>query len=221
VYLPQTVDKLFIEIPVFQDGRLPPHVLFCPFFAAVRRAYAPYMVKYLRSDSPAADAGKRLPSWLAAYLLKLHPYVHDPVLRVAARNHARGALDLLGGIVQVFAKRLDTDPFLTVELRNRLAEMLYKWTEGGVVSPAIPTPVAVVLIGDTAQKRELAAKRLEMGKWNTCSHPLCTNKGDLKKCSRCHAARYCSLEHQREHWSFRKDPQKYPPHKLCCHKTAW
>ncbi|EJD41221.1 hypothetical protein AURDEDRAFT_138760 [Auricularia subglabra TFB-10046 SS5] len=53
-------------------------------------------------------------------------------------------------------------------------------------------------------------KRNKVGEGLQCAFPTCDREENLKKCSKCETAKYCSTEHQRAHWSLHK--QMVPSH---------
>lgn len=57
-------------------------------------------------------------------------------------------------------------------------------------------------------KQGKKSKRHVQKKARSCDYPECGNTEcalkDLKKCSRCNAVYYCSVEHQKLHWKEHK-----------------
>jgi len=227
-YLPATVDnflnKKIADSGVFAGNKLMMDeiVLNNAYLEMlVYMQYSPYFSKFLHSSPD----GKRLSQTFAERFAALGPtwdrnISHPPKDRPDGyyESVTRSSVGLLSTICAAFAKEADQDSVIHSGTRDTLIPMCTRWAtlyKGEPLGEASSRAARVL-----AQEPDIleAAHRVrrQMKNWNVCSMPKCNNKSTLKACGRCQTVRYCSVDHQRQHWGL-----KTLPHKNYCYATEY
>lgn len=195
----------------------------------------PYFFKFMRTKNPevielrksmgailARRLAARAPVWEAA-LRPGGPRANYP-LEEYRMDSPFPSVDCATGCTQLLCTLLCYESRADLEalaaepaIRDTLVPILHAWAT---------RYRGRCLLGDTAMRCEMiltlnplwlmmAAKMRKdnkVGEGLQCAYPLCNKEENLKKCSKCETAKYCSAEHQRAHWR---------DHKAMCFQTVF
>jgi len=194
----------------------------------VQIQHIPYFVKYLRSNTPLAIPGKRLPSVLAQRLLDLAPYLDLRMRTGPAPQFFEGTtvacIQVLSTLLTIFVKVPDQNDVVGEEVRQGLLLWLPNWGHSTTSSDELKEMCMTTwfqLSPAVDMKREFKSMRRTLKNLDQCALPICSVKDDCKICAKCKTVSYCSVEHQRAHWNV---PWPYTiglPHKEFCHETQY
>ncbi|KAF9016094.1 hypothetical protein BDZ89DRAFT_1075893 [Hymenopellis radicata] len=225
-YLPATIERA-LDVPPHNSPRAVTSDIIADMglingylIMLVALQHIPYLTQYL-------NTGKRLAAVLAERLVDLSPRWNDSMRRRDSRsnqasndgadyNHEAGnVVQLLGSLCTVYIKE-KKDKVIPAPIRERLLPLLTDWARRyrndflGVVSLRL-----YQILTDPAFKPDVKKMRSRFKNWEVCALPTCNATQNLKACSR-----YCSADHQREHWTYNKG-FVIVNHKQMCHKTEY
>ncbi|KDQ63615.1 hypothetical protein JAAARDRAFT_203033 [Jaapia argillacea MUCL 33604] len=114
----------------------------------------------------------------------------------------------------------ESEQVLPQPLVDRLVVKIRNWERVFASIPDMdPLPRAIGLLRrqpswlrDGKQVRGEMERKLRACNLPGCRVPYVPGNDTLQQCSRCKTARYCSQDHQRQHWV---------PHKQLCHRPVW
>ncbi|KAJ7119564.1 hypothetical protein C8R44DRAFT_788408 [Mycena epipterygia] len=232
LYLPATVDR-FLDPPVPTDATnaneremMADFPLNNPWHETlVRVQHIPYFAKYLRSSSPIAAGGKRLPQVLSARLAglagKWDQYMTAPSSGEDKRQYymaaAGSALQVLCTLCTHFIKTVDRSTVIPHATQQKLLPFLTAW--GRRYKRQFLGDVSLRLIAylSNVVTPEFNAIRKVNKNWDVCGLPSCSVRRELKVCANCQTVRYCSADHQRKDWAGSAGTR----HKRSCHRTDY
>ncbi|KZP28043.1 hypothetical protein FIBSPDRAFT_1039751 [Athelia psychrophila] len=232
LYLPAAINR-FIDppkIPTEDPKEIAKFRLFSPCSEMlVQTQHNAYFAKYLRSKSPLAANGKRLPRIVAERIAELgtawEPELRRPTSRDLAEHYEgilASAVQLLCTLQTAYIKELDQESVVPGELRRKLQPLLQGWSNryrGTILGDA---SVRVLLnwspeSGDSWFRDYAKTVRKHTLGWDVCGLSSCEVTTGLKACSKCHTVRYCSTPHQVMHWKMPSGAR----HSQLCHKTEY
>ncbi|KAF9043493.1 hypothetical protein BDZ89DRAFT_1199231 [Hymenopellis radicata] len=225
-YLPKTVE-MFIDPPPINNPAIPPgivedmilHNAYLSMLVAVQ--HVPYFLHYFRSTSPIAEPGKKLPSVIAERIISMAPKWDERMLNPKGdfsepqyHETLADAVQLLGTLCTIFRK---SKP-LSSDIKSKLLPWMKKWGTRyrGTLLGTVCTRLQSIF-RDPEFKLDVKGMRNILKNWDNCAYPGCRATADLKACARCRTVRYCSPEHQKEHWK----KEGGAAHKLVCFKTIY
>ncbi|KAJ7902792.1 hypothetical protein B0H14DRAFT_2667701 [Mycena olivaceomarginata] len=234
LYLPATIDRL-LNLPVPTDAtNADERELLLDFTAhnpwhemLVALQHIPYLAKYLRSSSPIAAAGKRLPQVLADRLAgvsirwenKMTTITHGEAPRQYYIAAAGNAVQLLSTLCTHFINETDRDRVVSHETQQKLLPILTVWSHRytGQFLGDVSLRMIAYMSKATKLDEEFNKVRKLYKNWDVCGLPSCSIRKNLKVCGKCQTVRYCSSDHQRKDWSANGGSF----HKEFCHKTEY
>jgi len=223
-YLPQTVAfavNLANGSAPYDDVETYDDMHACVFVLHQLSSRSLYFIKYMRSASATAAASIHLPSALGTFVLR-HGTIHGLPDREVYQ-----CLYLLFDLYAILAKESTQREFVRREIAVSLAAQLVIWSRDARITDPEKRSLLYMCICCVTRKPEtvdmcknLHRPVLENLNWKKCSFTGCSAESPtFKKCGKCLTVRYCSAEHQREHWKL--DTTAEPPHKDVCFATQY
>lgn len=200
LYLPATVDRFIDppEIPSKNPADITQFKIFSPCSEMlVQTQHNAYFSKYLRSKSPLAANGKRLPRIVAERIAEIgfawEPELRRPTSRDLDERYKSilgSAVQLLSTLCTAFVKVPDQESVVPAELREKLMPLLKEWarryrgTFMGDVTLRVSAAWSPELHRDGWFKDEVKKVRKQALGWDICGLPGCEVTTGLKACSK-------------------------------------
>jgi len=185
-----------------------------------------YLAKFMSSSHPIAEGGKRLPRVVAERLVEFAPNWDRLRIDPTASGIFEGAIHraVTTLMMLLIAAKDHSIPTTTT---NPLVRCLDTWASFASWSPESMTldnnlPAACValrrvLTYHVGLKSVMKQQRHALKCIEVCALPSCNVETNLKVCTRCKTAAYCSEAHQKEDWKRAGGA----PHKKRCFETDY
>ncbi|KAJ7186828.1 hypothetical protein C8R46DRAFT_280471 [Mycena filopes] len=231
LYLPATIDRL-LDLPVTTDAQHPAQVqdfvAYNPWHEMlVQVQHIPYLSKYLRSRSPIAAPGKRLPGVLAERLAQVSAQWDAKMIAVPRRDDEReyyiaaagSAIQLICTLCTHFINEADRDKVIPKQTQQALLPILAIWGRryNGEFLGDVSRRLLAYISRAPSWEQAFNSVRSSTKNWGVCGLPVCNVRKDLRVCARCQTVRYCDPSHQRKDWSGPNGSN----HKSFCFKSEY
>jgi len=205
-YLPSLVDRI-LDLPPPSSrlsGGADEYPIQNIYHTTLKFTDHAYLAKFMRSNRPIAEGGKRLPGVMAKRLVEFgHSWrQHKNPIYEGCIHRAVTSLMML----VIAAKGHD----ITEPTRSKLVHWLDTWAAYNSWSPGSMTfdnnlPVACNTLSklfkhEAQLKSVIKQRRYALKCVEVCALPTCAAETNLKVCSRCKTVAFCSKAHQSQHW---------------------
>ncbi|TFK76183.1 hypothetical protein BDN72DRAFT_830720 [Pluteus cervinus] len=228
-YLPATVAHLLDELAKHIDSPNPiSRMESDPFFDMVVIVHSnPVFIKYLNSRKEIAGPGKDLAEALALNVVVLGRK-YDPILLVQQSEEDQVdqiplyvALKALLVAICILSKHGRPIPPIA---QKQLLPYMHRWGSQAHIEEIrdICLDISGALTDSWvfSEGTDIHDMRKILTGRKYCGFPECDSLSEtLRTCKRCQTVSYCSVEHQRAHWTL--DSKTLPAHKRVCFRTEF